>query len=510
MWRIPSLSGVSKKSTTPPPPKNIYEGGKRFSTRRSTLRSFVRDARFDADQATRTELIRKARYFEKNNAIVNRLADLWEIYTAGSNGLAVVPASSDEVWNLAAADWWNNEFCTMPFIDTRETFACGLAKAARNWFIDGEYFWILTNSPDSGRPRLRGLQSHRVTFGDSFDGSVDTSGMVDGVRIDTKTGRILTYYVADGWDGGKAFPIPEQRVIHLTEPSYPGQLRGITYLHAVMNDIHDLDDLQLLSMDCAKQQAKVSRYIKTQAGEFDAEDLLNASETVTNADGTTFDRKAYYEENLGGEEKALLPGDDVLDLSPDRPNIAEREHWTYLVSKICIGAGMPMQLVLPYSIQGTMGRADLAVAAEFFRARHSVLANSVRRVYEWAITWATKNVRALGDPPIDTFKRVNIRPPKSPDVDVGRNSSAMLNELEAGATTFEAIYGALGEDWRRELRQRAQEAKYLQELAVELGIDVATISKFALNRVAAETGAAAIQSADDDSADIPIKKGAKE
>src|SRR5688572_3483546 len=60
--------------------QNRYEAGQLWSSRRSYLPGWTRDARFDADSATCTEIRRKARYFERNNAIVNRLADLFEQY----------------------------------------------------------------------------------------------------------------------------------------------------------------------------------------------------------------------------------------------------------------------------------------------------------------------------------------------------------------------------------------------------------------------------------------------
>jgi len=55
----------------------------------------------------------------------------------------------------------------------------------------------------------------------------------------------------------------------------------------------------------------------------------------------------------------------------------------------------------------------------------------------------------------------------------------MLDELQAGARTYNAIYGESGEDWREQFRQRAIEEKETDMLAKEFGIDRNRIASFA-------------------------------
>src|SRR6266550_122033 len=70
-------------------PQARYEAASTNFFDRSWLPASVQDARFDFDSSTRLELIRRSRYWEANNAIVNRLCDVLEQYTVGTAGLKV-------------------------------------------------------------------------------------------------------------------------------------------------------------------------------------------------------------------------------------------------------------------------------------------------------------------------------------------------------------------------------------------------------------------------------------
>ena len=115
--------------------KNYYEAARWRWGERSWVFGSNQDARLDADAMSRKEIMRKARYFEKNNAFVNRLADIFEQYTVGAGGLAVVSKSKD------ATDYFNR-WC-------KDCDALGLMDfgqmqgvAARSWFVDGDCFII--------------------------------------------------------------------------------------------------------------------------------------------------------------------------------------------------------------------------------------------------------------------------------------------------------------------------------------------------------------------------------
>ncbi|NBR68446.1 MAG: hypothetical protein EBT79_14465, partial [Actinobacteria bacterium] len=65
-------------------PVDRYEGAAN-SIRRSFLDTSYTSVRFDVTASTRQQIVRKSRFFEQNNAVMNRLGDLFENYTVGSN-----------------------------------------------------------------------------------------------------------------------------------------------------------------------------------------------------------------------------------------------------------------------------------------------------------------------------------------------------------------------------------------------------------------------------------------
>jgi capsid protein len=106
------------------------------------------------------------------------------------------------------------------------------------------------------------------------------------------------------------------------------------------------------------------------------------------------------------------------------------------------------------------------MAATFFRSRSSVIQEVVRRVYEWVMRTSLGQPELRGAPA--DFYEVSIQAPRSVNVDVGRNSAAMLAELTAGATNYELIYAPQGLDWREETKKLAEQLEYMRGLGLTL------------------------------------------
>lgn len=467
-------------------PAAYYEAAKLWDPRRSRVPGWVRDARLDADVLSRLEIMRKARYFERNNAIVNRLADLFEEYTVGPNGLRFVPASSDPAWNKAFSAWFADwsRFCDLT---SRAGFGTIQALCARSWFVDGEVFVLKTRGkarPDQQSfPRLQVIEGHRVST--PPDLASDPS-IIDGTKLSDR-GRPESYFIRIGGltaaDAENYEEVPADQVIHIFEPSRPGQTRGLSFFYPVLNDLHDLDDLQLLSMDAFKEAAQVTNVLKTKTGELSAKELraarFNIGGTAGTSGGSSQNRNEYYQDVFRGKAKVLLKDDEFQQFAVVRPSEQERALWDYLTSKVCVGVGVTKLLVMPYTTQGTVVRADLDIQGAFFRSRSSVLATAFSEAYRFAAQWAVNNVQDLSDPPED-YLRVKVRPPRSVNVDVGRNSAALVAEYEAGFRTLEMICGELGEDWVEVLEQRGSEMAEARRIEQEQGLPEGSLLKFTL------------------------------
>lgn len=450
-------------------PAARYEGAT-HSWERGWIPAGIQDARFDADNATRMELVRKSRYFEKNNAIYNRLADLYCNYTAGAS-LQLTPASDDPEWNARAKAWWDG-WCRQPALTNRQSFGSLAHTIARTRFVDGECFIVLTRG-ESGRPRVQLFEGHQVKTPPQF-ADMEGNGVIDGVQVD-KNGRPRGYYFASRSKDGMSETfqaVNAENVIHLFKPLRPGQYRGLPMVAPVINDLHDLDDLQILEMRAAKDAADITNVIKTPSGEVDPDEMRRRSitQTKTDSNGNTYteEKLDYYQDSIGGNTLVLKNGDDIQQFRSDRPSVATSGYWKYLTEKICSGVGIPYVLVFPDSMQGTVYRGSLDMANQFFRAEFVTLADASRLLYSYVMNWARINVPTLRDAP-HNWSAVSVHPPRAVNVDVGRNSAAMLAELEAGATTYDQIYGPQGLHWQEQFRRLKEQKDFAESIGLTIG-----------------------------------------
>lgn len=448
--------------------KNFYEGARWKMGEQGYVFGALQDQRLDATAMTRKELMRKSRAFERNNAFQQRIADLFEQYTVGAGGLAVVSQSKD------ANDYfkqWALDCDALGLMD----FGTLQSVAARNWFVDGECFVVKVVV--KGRLKIQLIEGHRVETPPDLASGEGTS-IVDGVPIDghgRKTGIYVNIGVESAFganaNGTWKF-VSADDVFHLYEPSRAGMYRGLPFCHAVMNDINDLDDLQKLVNQVAKQAASIGNVTTNRTGELPTRSARQVGMRIpsTNAAGQAITKATgdFYNVKFGATEIALQHGDSIKQFQADRPSLAEREHWDYLTGKICIGQGVAKQLVWPYSIQGTALRSDLETCAAFFRCRSAVTQAMVKWVFFQVINWAQDYDRAVlrGGFNFAGFENVVVRAPRSPNVDMGRNSKAALGELNGNARTYQDWYAEAGQDWKEQFQQIAAERELMEQLKI--------------------------------------------
>src|SRR5947207_5275165 len=246
---------------------------------RSWLPAAVQDARFDADASTRLELVRRSRYWARNNAIVRKLRHVFAEFTVGPTGLQAVPSvPGEQDWNETASQWWS-QWCRFPDANSNQPFGVLQRLMCDTRFDDGGVFIYKTFSPDSGRPRIQLIEGHRFGTPPQLR-SEEGKSIVDGVEFkphpsNRPTGKPWRYWLRTDdvafpsaitpslsfGSQGTWTPVDANRIIHLFEPERPGMFRELPMLTPVMNDLHDLDDLQALEMLSAKNNADVANVI---------------------------------------------------------------------------------------------------------------------------------------------------------------------------------------------------------------------------------------------------------
>lgn len=482
-----------------------YEGAIWRWGERSWIPASIQDARFDADSSTRLELIRKSRYFERNSALVNALADVFEQFTVGT-GLQCIPASSSEGWNAKAAEAWGL-WCQYPDLTSLQGFGTLQGLIARSWFIDGEVFIRKTKSPDTGRNRVELIEAHRIQTPPSRR-SEEGRTIVDGIEIN-EFGRPVAYWVKTSPVVGVSAPaqvqqvgideqwarIPAEEMLHVMEPGRPGQYHGLPFLYPVMNDLHDLEDLQIYEMQAAKDAATNSTFVTNAAGEAPsstAKRRLRLQIQSQDASGNAVVKEAaqWYEDARASGIRYLRPGEDVKQFVSGRPSVAVQQYWDYLIQKVCAGVGIPKLLVMPWgSIQGTVVRGVYDSAAIFFRCRSQVIQDITRDLYAWVMRAETAYNRKVSDKPGDWYK-VNVCPPRAVNVDVGYQSAANIADLQAGILTHEELIARSGQDWRVVLENKARIAAHVKALAEKYGVTPQEIISYGKSDTTADAGGA--------------------
>ena len=483
---------------------------------RSWLINSLQDAREDVNAATREELCRRHNYWVANSWIVQRIRCLFIQFSVGVEGLMCNPNSSDEVWNEAYTENYR-AWCRRPELSSNLSMWELHIQWAGMLFDVGEIF-VLKTQDALGRPALQTIDAHRVK---TPPDRRKQDNVIDGIEYEIVNrngrrviGRPKTYFIRDDFETTQFDPIPAEFVIHKFKARRPGQLRGIPEGFAGMNTLHDYDDLHIYEMQAAKLASSIANVETNPSGELDVMASRRTALRITtqNANGTnlTKDPGGYYNVKLGSANMAIKTGDSIKQFQPERPTVATQDYWDLLITQICCAYNAPKLLVVPYSLQGTVTRADLDVCTNAYRANFEIIAALVREIYEWRTAWAIQFDRSLRSgatyntssllpqsardrspwvmdarAPLD-FALCIIRPPRAPNVDIGYTAKAAEIELRLGIKTMPDVYAEKQQDYRVQTRQIAQYLAFVKQVAAEEGVDPGQITSLAVEQAIQE------------------------
>ena len=452
---------------------------------RSYLPGFIQSAREDVNALSRQEILRRVRYFEKNSGVLSKVLRCLDVNVIGS-GITPSPSSDDSGWNKKALAWWN-EWATSKQSESAEQSNYyklqSIVFRAQN--VDGDCLVRKTTNA-AGRPALEVIEGHRVGSGGmSVQTFVDAGfRVVDGVVLERKKNRPVAYLVADDFTGQDVETVPASEIVKHFNRKRAGQVRGISIMHAGILDLHDKDDLQKYEMLAAKDGAQISRVLTSAAGGFNQEEGIGASLSQQQTTDPT-QRAQYLRQALGGETVGLFSGEKFEQFESKRPSGAMTGFWNILDKKVVHAAGISYAALVDY--EGNWGGATLRAVLQSDNRTYELetieQSNCAQDIWEYAIGWAIAHGE-LGPNP--SWNKVRWHPPRRTTVDVGNDSSAMIEELKAGIRSMEVIYGETGEDWKERLEQRAIEEQFIDQLAKKYNVDRQYISSFAQERLAGQ------------------------
>lgn len=368
-------------------------------------------------------------------------------------GRAFVPIfkGGDSKFGKIATDWLVNNF--YPIGDTRggmHDFKTNLFGYSSAIDVDGEIFILLTETP-TGYPQYQGIPSHRIANGQGMsDGNMRGGYLQDGI-VYWPNGAPKEYSFCDK-DGKFQEWIPAANMIHLYDPEWQYQGRGITGLTACINDCRDIIQSTEWERLAMMQMSSISLVEYNENGGPDTDDPFNAlvgdpstgkGVTVESLDGGTV---RYFRSNSGSKIETITntrPGNPFMDF-----------HDRLLKSSFA-------SLNWPYAFYaghgaggGTAQRTEIAMAQRSIEDRQDLLFYAARRIISYAIAKAQKR----GDLPksADWWRWEFSTPPKL-TIDDGRITKELETLWRMGAANMRDIVSMRGKTLEDHYAERAQE-----------------------------------------------------
>jgi len=319
--------------------------------------------------------------------------------------------------------------------------------------VDGDVFVLLTET--GGRPKLQTISCHRLNLNEP------NNNIWDGVRLDANDRP--TRYIVD-----ESRSIAPRDIIHLFDPHSFDAVRGAPSTAHAINNMFDVREILALEKKGVKLNSAIATVIKTPSPT-EGEGFLGEP-VSNNNDSTTLESIIS-----GGVVPRLQPGEDITSFTSSRPSPTFDGFIEHFVRDFAVGIGLPLEFIWTASaLGGTAQRFVLQKAQRRFEQRQEVLTKALTRIWQWFVA---KRINDGLLPSNDEWRRVGWQTPRKITVDSGRESKATIEEVKMGLTGYKEDYASRGKDWREELRQRAEEERFLQELADENGINRERISQ---------------------------------
>ncbi len=383
------------------------------------------------------------------------------MYAVGRAFLPIFRGKNKD-WGRTATQWLSEIFYAIG--DTRggmHDFRTNMFTWSSSIDVDGEIFILLTET-ENGFPRYQGIPSHRiatpqgVSEGQRIRGGTITDGIVY-----YSTGAPKEYAFVDK-DGKLSEWILAENMIHLFDPEWQYQGRGLTALTHCINDCRDMiqsTDWERLAM---LQMSSISLIEYNENGGPDMDDPFTTlsqvgtngkSLTVESMDGGTV---RYFKSNSGGKIETLVnnrPGNPFLDFH-DRllKSAFAGLHWPYAFYN---GHGVG---------GGTAQRTEIAMAQRSIEDRQDLLFYAAKRIVGYAIAKAQKR----GDlPPDSEWYRWEFSTPPKLTIDDGRVTKELETMWKMGAANMRDIVSMRGKTLESHLEERAAEIALRKLAAIE-------------------------------------------
>ena len=427
----------------------------------------------------RVELMKRARDLAENVGLVRSLLMKFASHVAAN--VSYQARTENRQANSEIEAYWASWFDACD-LSGRHSGSTLLQVAIMSMLRDGDFLFALVRQ--DGDLKLQGIEADRL--GDPF--KVYTSlELIGGIHIDRNTGAPTAYDIYNRSIGDfytYQATIAASQAFHLFDPLRIDQYRGITAFHTAINDQQDIREIE-------NSEKMAAKYASMQAAIVRRNNNNPADLSTLTAD-ENFDNQAIKLESVeAGKVSYLEPGEDIVfPDGPSRPSGAFAEFHKILLRNICMGLGIPYSFAVdPSAMSGPTARLEMQQAGRTFRRYQKLLEDKVLKplknvVIADGIARGLIENRVGGQSTRGIFNfGANV------SIDLSRDSSSAIAEFKTGLRTAADIYSERGLDFESSMRQRAQEARLIKDLASEYEVPAVAISDVVESLVYAQQAA---------------------
>jgi lambda family phage portal protein len=289
-----------------------------------------------------------------------------------------------------------------------------------------------------------------------------------GVRYDRK-GRIVSYFIRKTHPGDtkqvnlEYDEVPADRVLHVFEPWFAGQSRGLPWMVRAIQrtkDAKDYDDSTILK---AQVEACFAAFVESPYSAFDA---AEGASTGTTAGGKPM------QDMIPGTIQYLNPGEKISFGSPAAPGGGFMGFMEWCYGRIAAAVSWPYEMVTRRwsGLSFAAGRLVLSEAKMVTGIgqrlmREAWFSRVWNRMVEEAVIVGEVDVSAaefLRSPWI--YTEHDWIPPKwDYAINPGEEVRADVDEIESGLATYEEKLGKRGHDLETFIAMRARERRLLAD-----------------------------------------------
>ena len=427
----------------------------------------------------RVELMKRARDLAENVGLVRSL--LMKFASHVASNISYQARTQNPQANSEIEAYWSSWFDSCD-LSGRHSGSTLMQVAIMSMLRDGDFLFALVRS--EGDLKLQGIEADRV--GDPYK-TYTSLELIGGIHIDRNTGAPTAYDIYNRSIGDfytYQTTIAASQAFHLFDPLRIDQYRGVTAFHTAINDQQDIREIENSEKMAAKYASMQAAVIRRNNN--------NPADLSTLTSDENFNNQVIKLESVeAGKVSYLEPGEDIVfPDGPSRPSGAFAEFHKILLRNICMGLGIPYSFAVdPSAMSGPTARLEMQQAGRTFRRYQKLLEDKVLKPLKNVVI-ADGIARGLIENKTGSQSTRGIfNFGANVSIDLGRESASAIAEFKTGLRTAADIYAERGLDFESSLRQRAQEARFIKELAKEYEVPAVAISDIVESLVYAQQAA---------------------